>query len=163
MENNLKSIVYLTVNTVNNKIYIGVHITENPYKFDNYYGCGITGTSCYHFKHPKTPFQLACKKYGLNVFKRYTLAVFDTYEDALAMERIIVNEKFIKRPDVYNTALGGGNGLVPSVEIEVHQYDLDGKYLKSYRSYSDAARKNDVSYPSILSAVQIKGICKNSY
>ena len=30
MENSLKSIVYVTVNTVNNKIYIGVHITETP-------------------------------------------------------------------------------------------------------------------------------------
>lgn len=30
MENSLKSIVYVTVNTINNKIYIGVHITETP-------------------------------------------------------------------------------------------------------------------------------------
>ena len=29
MENNLKAIVYLTVNTVNQKIYVGVHKTEN--------------------------------------------------------------------------------------------------------------------------------------
>ena len=35
MENNLKSILYMTVNTVNNKIYVGVHITETPYEFDN--------------------------------------------------------------------------------------------------------------------------------
>lgn len=30
MENSLKSIVYVTINTINNKIYIGVHITETP-------------------------------------------------------------------------------------------------------------------------------------
>lgn len=48
MENNsIKAIVYLTINTQNNKIYIGVHITNTPYEFDNYYGCGITGTSSY--------------------------------------------------------------------------------------------------------------------
>ena len=37
MGNNLKSILYLTVNTVNNKIYIGIHITNKPYEFDGYY------------------------------------------------------------------------------------------------------------------------------
>ena len=135
MENNLKSILYMTVNTVNNKIYVGIHITNDPYKFDNYYGCGINGTSSYWFKHPKYPFQKACKKYGLKAFKRYTLFVFDNYEDARKMEATIVNEEFLKRPDVYNIALGGGSGLIPSTEIEIHSYDSDGNYVASYRSY----------------------------
>jgi hypothetical protein len=38
MGNNYKTIVYLTVNTVNKKIYIGIHDTENPDKFDGYIG-----------------------------------------------------------------------------------------------------------------------------
>lgn len=163
MENNLKSILYVTVNTINNKIYVGVHITETPYVFDNYWGDGITGTNSYHFKHPKYPFQKACKKYGLDAFKRYTLMVFDTYDEALAMEKIIVNEEFISRPDTYNVALGGGSGLIVSTEKEVHQYALNGDYIKTYRSYSDAARKNDVKYPSIIHAVLTKGICKGFY
>ena len=163
MENNLKSILYMTVNTINNNIYIGVHITETPYEFDNYWGDGITGTSSYHFKHPKCPFQRACKKYGLDAFKRYTLMVFDTYDEALAMEKIIVNEEFVARPDTYNVALGGGSGLVPSVEKEVHKYNLDGEFIQSYRSYSDAARKNNVKYPSIIHAVLNKGICAGFY
>jgi len=41
MGNNYKTIVYLTVNTVNKKIYIGIHDTENPDKFDGYIGNGI--------------------------------------------------------------------------------------------------------------------------
>lgn len=163
MENNLKSIVYITVNTINHKIYIGVHITENPYKWDNYWGCGITGTSSYHFKHPKTPFQRACKKYGLDAFKRFTLFVFDTYEEALQKEKEIVTEEFIKRPDTYNVALGGGAGLVPQEEIEVHQYDLTGKYIKTYRSISDAGRKNNISGSTIHSAIISKGVAINSY
>ena len=32
----MKYIVYLTTNTKNNKIYVGVHGTENPEKFDGY-------------------------------------------------------------------------------------------------------------------------------
>ena len=164
MENNsLKSIVYITINTITNKIYIGVHITETPYKFDNYWGCGITGTSSYWFKHPKYPFQKACKKYGLDAFKRYTLYVFDTYEEALQKEKEIVNESFLQRSDVYNIALGGGSGLITSTEIEVHRYDLNGNYMESYRSYSDAGRKNNISYMSIISAVHLKGVSCNSY
>ena len=31
-----KYIVYLTMNLVNKKIYVGVHKTKTPYKFDGY-------------------------------------------------------------------------------------------------------------------------------
>ena len=37
----MKYIVYLTTNTANKKIYIGVHRTETPYDFDGYLGNGI--------------------------------------------------------------------------------------------------------------------------
>lgn len=37
----MKYIVYLTTNLVNKKIYIGVHGTENPDKFDGYLGNGV--------------------------------------------------------------------------------------------------------------------------
>lgn len=43
MKNNLpnvKYIVYLTINTVNKMIYVGIHATENPLGFDQYLGCG---------------------------------------------------------------------------------------------------------------------------
>lgn len=73
------------------------------------------------------------------------------------MEKKIVNEEFIKRQDTYNVALGGGGGLVPSEEIEVHQYDLGGNYIKTYRSISDAGRKNNVSQTSIHHAILTKG------
>lgn len=163
MENNLKSILYMTVNTVNNKIYVGIHVTNKPYEFDNYYGCGISGTSSYWFKHPKYPFQYACKKYGLKAFRRYTLFVFDDYESARKMESKIVNEEFLKRPDVYNVALGGGSGLIPSTEIEIHEYDLEGNYKQSYRSYSYAARQVGVESMSLHYAVLHMSPCKNSF
>jgi hypothetical protein len=37
----MKYIVYLTTNIINNKIYIGVHGTNNPDIFDGYLGCGV--------------------------------------------------------------------------------------------------------------------------
>jgi len=162
-ESNLKSILYMTVNTVNHKIYIGVHITETPYEFDNYWGDGITGTNSYWFKHPKYPFQRACKKYGLDAFRRYTLQVFDDYEEALKAEKEIVNEEFINRVDTYNVALGGGSGLITSTEKEVFQYNINGEFIKAYRSRSDAARKNNVNVMTIIHAIQCKSFSVNSY
>ncbi len=165
MGNNLarKSIVYLTINNVNHKIYIGVHVTDTPYKFDNYWGCGITGTTSYRFKYPKTPFQRACKKYGLKAFTRFTLAVYDTYEEALEEEKRLVTREFINRPDVYNVALGGGSGIVPECEIEVHQYDNAGNYMKSYRSKKEAGYALGVNSSSIHYAILFKTLLHDTY
>ena len=163
MENNLKAIVYLTVNTVNQKIYVGVHKTENPYKFDNYWGCGITGTTCSKFLHPKTPFQRACKKYGLDAFRRYTLFVFDTYEEALEMEKLIVNEEFVRRKDTYNAMVGGGSGLVPSCEVPIYQYDLDGNYIAEFQSIASASKEFECSTTVFHNAINNNGIAVGFY
>ena len=75
----MKYIVYLTTNTVNNKIYIGVHGTEDPYIFDGYIGNSINIFETNpELKHPKLPFHKAVKKYGYSAFRRITLKVFDT-------------------------------------------------------------------------------------
>ena len=71
----MKWIVYQTICTVNNKIYIGVHGTTDPDVFDGYIGNGIKiGNS---LNTPKTIFQKALKKYGYSSFERKTLFVFD--------------------------------------------------------------------------------------
>lgn len=163
MGNNLKSILYLTVNTVNNKIYVGIHITNKPFEFDGYYGCGVSSTSSYWFKHPKYPMQFALKKYGLKAFRRYTLFVFDDYEEAKKMEAKIVDEEFVKRPDTYNVALGGGSGLILSTEIEIHRYNLDGSYKESFRSYSYASRKLNINISNLRYAIINKTIALDSY
>lgn len=103
----MKTILYITVNTINNKIYIGVHSTKNPDIFDGYLGCGCYFNQPSTYKNSKTPFQYAINKYGVNAFRRYTLAVFDTAEEAFSLESKIVNEEFIKKPYVYNAIVGG--------------------------------------------------------
>ena len=57
MESNIKFIVYCTTNTVNKKIYIGVHKTSNPDVFDGYLGCGVKITQPSTYMNPKTAFQ----------------------------------------------------------------------------------------------------------
>ena len=124
-----KYIVYLTINTVNNKIYVGVHkLKENSSKFDGYLGLGINIHDKHSYNHPKYPFQFAVQKYGIDSFRRCTICECDTEEEALKIERLIVDEEFIKRKDTYNVALGGG--MPPFCGKEIFQYEKTGEFIK---------------------------------
>ena len=87
-------IVYQTTNLINNKVYIGVHCTPTPYKFDGYYGSGK-----YLFR--------SINKYGKENFKRETLFIYSTLKDAYIKERELVTPKFVKHKDTYNIKTGG--------------------------------------------------------
>lgn len=151
-----KYIVYETTNTINNKIYIGVHKTINPDVFDGYIGNGIIVTQPYTYKYSKTAFQCAVNKYGPKAFRRKTLAVFNTEDEAFALEEELVNENFLAREDVYNMILGGRRGLFNTSKIKVYQYDLDGNYVSEYPSFIDAATAMGVDYTAISYAVRKK-------
>ena len=125
----MKYIVYLTINTKNNKVYVGKHQVEDPNIFDGYIGCGVNIYKPYTYKRPTTHFQFAVKKYGIKYFKRITLAIFDTVDEAYELEAKIVNKEFIRRKDVYNSSEGGDRG--PENSIEIHQYSLTGEYIKT--------------------------------
>ena len=157
----MKYIVYQTINIVNNKIYIGVHKTANL-EFDGYIGCGINIHDSHSYKYPKTNFQYAVKKYGPTSFIRTTLKVFDNELDALDCERLLVDKEFVKRPDTYNMVLGGGKLEVPNTE-ETHIYDINGNYVKSFISRTDASEYifGDRRHAGNISrAAHIGGFCK---
>ncbi len=134
----MKYIVYQTVNKVNNKIYIGVHQTENPEIFDGYLGNGCWTTKPSSYMHPKTHFQGAVKKYGPKSFIRTVLQVFDTEAEAYALEVQLVTSEFVKREDVYNLIPGGNSGERWS--IPVYMYNLDGEFEKEFESLLAAAK-----------------------
>lgn len=136
----MKYIVYLTTNKINKKIYIGVHATETPEKFDGYYGCGVSKK--HPVQHPKTPFQYAIKKYGYDAFERSTIKIFDSYEEAFKLEAELVNEDFIKRSDTYNVIIGGGG--MPDNSKKIYQYNLDGIFIKSWESATIAGKELNV-------------------
>lgn len=131
----MKYIVYLTKNKESkingiNRIYIGVHKTENPNVFDGYIGDGVKVQQASSYMNPKSPFQYAVKKYGVKAFERITLFVFDTPEEAYQKEHDIVTEDFINSPHVYNVE--GVYGFVP-----IYQFDLKGNLIKKWKSYED--------------------------
>lgn len=157
----MKYIVYLTTNTVNNKIYIGVHGTENPEVFDGYIGNSINIFEPNpELKHPKLPFHRAVKKYGYSAFRRITLKVFDTMQDALDLEAWLVTEDFINRPDTYNAIKGGG--LPPRFDKIVYQYNLKGKFIKKWDSLTKAAQYYNTSGETIGIAANYKRISFDS-
>jgi len=84
--------IYKTANLINNKIYIGLHQTTNPY--DSYLGSGKL-------------LKKAVKKYGRENFKKEVLHIFTTRQDMINMEIQLVDKDFINRVDTYNLNEGG--------------------------------------------------------
>ena len=136
----MKYIVYLTKNlksTINglNRIYIGVHKTENPNIFDGYLGCGVKSNQPSTYMYPKSPFQYAVKKYGVSSFERTVLFIYDTAKEAYAKEHEIVTEEFINYDHTYNIAIGGEyeNRFKP-----LYQFNLEGILIKKWESSEEA-------------------------
>ena len=144
----MKYIVYITINKVNGKVYVGVHKTEDPNKFDGYLGCGVR-VSSYKSKL-NTVFGRAVNKYGVNNFTRHVLASFSNEVDAYNMESVIVNVDWVKSEKTYNTQLGGTYGESnPRNKIKIYCYTLDGNFLGEYESITDASTKTKTNVKSI--------------
>lgn len=84
-------LIYKITNLINNKIYIGQHVTYNIN--DDYMGSGI------YLKH-------AIEKYGKENFKKEILFECNNQEELNKKEAELVNEALIKRKDTYNLNLG---------------------------------------------------------
>ena len=135
----MKYIVYQTTCTVNNKIYIGVHSTNDLDIFDGYLGCGVYTYRPATYMNPNTPFKCAVEKYGTSKFIRTTLKVFDVEEDAYKLEAELVNEEFVRREDTYNLALGGRSTEMANGKKKVYMYDLNGNFEMEFESLRAAS------------------------
>lgn len=157
--NNIKYIVYCTMCTENGKIYIGVHKTKTPEEFDGYIGNGIKIN--WNIKNPHTAFQYALKKYGYSKFKRSTLFIFDSAQEAYAKEAEIVTLEFVKRRDNYNTCLGGIQS--GTCFKSIYQYKLDGTFVKEWFSITEAENYFGCCKGRLSTAVKNKWAACNYY
>lgn len=89
-------LIYKITNTVNNKIYVGKHQTDN--KDDDYMGSGKI-------------LKRAIEKYGVDKFKKEILFECGSLEEMNEKEAEIVDEEFVARLDTYNVKLGGQGGF----------------------------------------------------
>lgn len=130
----MKYVVYLTTNLKSkinglNRIYVGVHQTEDPSIFDGYIGCGVYINQPSTYMYPKTPFQCAVKKYGTDSFRREILYIYDIETEAYKKEEEIVNIDFIKQEHVYNACLGG---ISCKPYKKLYQFNLKGELIKEW-------------------------------
>jgi len=88
-------IVYKITNSVNDKIYIGVHKTTNL--DDGYLGSG-------------TCIRRAVDKYGKENFTKEVLAFCNSSEEMYGLEEVLVTEEFVKHKNTYNIRQGGRGG-----------------------------------------------------
>lgn len=157
----MKYIVYITTNKVNNKIYIGIHQTEDPNIYDNYLGCGINGKSPKTYMNGGTHFQYAVKKYGVDNFYRKTLHIFDNLEEAKNMEEFLVDLDFIRRTDTYNMVIGGG--MPPDLSKKVYQFNLDGILIKEWKNQVVITKFYNCYKDMILNCIKGKRSFIDSY
>src|SRR5574338_777033 len=88
--------VYEIINSIDGKIYIGKHSTNDI--DDGYMGSGKL-------------LNRAIKKHGIENFRKRIIETFDTEEDALTYERKLVDETFVADENTYNLVLGGRSQL----------------------------------------------------
>jgi len=87
--------LYKITNLINNRIYVGVHKTENLN--DGYMGSGKI-------------IRQAIEKYGIENFDKKILEFFDDSDTMYAREKEFINDEFIKIDKVYNLKRGGDGG-----------------------------------------------------
>ena len=119
-------LIYKITNTVNNKIYIGKHQTDN--KDDDYMGSGKI-------------LKRAIEKYGIDKFTKEILFECGSLEEMNEKEADIVDEEFVARLDTYNVKLGGQGGW-----DFVNVQNLNNKSNQCYIGYEKGLKQYHINH-----------------
>jgi hypothetical protein len=121
--------LYEIKNTMNNKIYVGVHQTKDIN--DGYMGSGKVINKAY-------------EKYGKEMFVKTILEYFDTREAMIRREKEIVNEDFLLRDDTYNVRRGGTGGFdyINKNGLNINRYEKTDEWKANL---SERMKRNNPS------------------
>lgn len=141
--------VYMHINKVNGKKYIGITKLKPEYRWSN-------GNGYKENKH----FYSSIKKYGWENFEHKIVYANLTKNEACEKEIELID--FYETTDFnkgYNISFGGEGGLsgvynLESMSVKVYQYDMDGNFINEYPSMMEAERQTGVENSAIC------GCCK---
>lgn len=133
-----KFTVYKTTNQLNGMFYIGVHKTDNPN--DTYMGSGKR-------------LGYAISKYGVDNFKKEILAIFETKEEAYALEAKFVTADVLDAGKCYNLKLGGQGGF-DHILATITKAELCAR-LEKGRNITNEKWKNDPTWAAAQRARKI--------
>jgi len=105
VDNTNKACVYLTVNTITNKIYVGVSSKISNVVDGSYKGSGL------HLRR-------SIEKHGWGAFDSIILLSFSNINHAYVIEKRIVSQAFVESKATYNLKCGGSGGWSWSKEIK---------------------------------------------
>jgi hypothetical protein len=131
---------YLTINTVNNKFYLGKHTTKDLN--DGYIGSG-------------TAFLNAIKKHGQSNFQHYRLQFLNTAQDAYVAEALMITEDVLKKYKdelkvCYNLKTGGGGGVLSEESKEKHRQAMKESHARpEYKEKLRQAMKENRARPEV--------------
>ena len=140
-------LIYRIENTVNQKHYIGQHVTDNPH--DKYMGSGFL-------------LKRAECKYGLSAFTKEILFDFDNFEDMNAKEKELVplSACYPLDPMSYNLQQGGYAGTrsefsnkkisIAQKQIWKNKTDEEKSKLKENLSKANSGKNNPMYGKSIM-------------
>lgn len=155
--------VYKTTNITNGKYYYGVHSTSDIN--DGYLGSGHA-------------LRRAIEKYGPSNFVREIIALVDDRDEALQIEKEIVNGQIVEDERCYNIALGGGCPPIQRAE-NLDTNRLKGKARTEAQQRASSFHSQRMkgrlapnskpiqlfgqSFPSISAALKFFGLSRSHY
>lgn len=143
MKDNIWS-VYVHINKINNKYYIGITSKTPEKRWQNGYG------------YKGQVFYKAIEKYGWDNFEHEIIASNLTKAEAENFEKILIQklDSFVGH-NGYNVSIGGG---IPVFETTpIYQFDVHGNLIKEYDSIANIERELKIPSSNIIAC------CKGDY
>lgn len=144
--------VYVHINKINNKKYVGITGLDRVWDRWRYDGSG----------YKTQTFGRAIEKYGWENFEHKILAEVKTEEQALLLEKYYVKEyKSNDKNFGYNISVGGEKTIaglynLSSMSVPVYQYDLNGNFLAEFPSMMEAERVTGIENSAICACCKGK-------